>query len=180
LKSRNLAKFNLKISIKSKHVISIFTISFFRMYMIVKIDRTSSIYLYVWLKGTATCSFCFHTVSFWTKFPSCKYTNKTANKGAYSVPIGMTTACWKTWFRLLYSFHNFFRICNIFGLSTTEETWVVEMRIWSIRIGTVLVLHTVYTRNFCMVKFCGIFIRSNGHHKFLLCENFATQHEVLK
>jgi hypothetical protein len=25
-------------------------------------------------------------------------------------------------FRLLYSFHSFFRISNFFGLSTTEET----------------------------------------------------------
>jgi hypothetical protein len=39
--------------------------------------------------------------------------------------------------RLLYSFH----ISNFFGLSTTEETQVVEMRIWCIKIGIVLVLH---------------------------------------
>jgi hypothetical protein len=39
-------------------------------------------------------------------------------------------------FRLLYSFYNFFsRISNFFGLSTTEETYVVEMRIWCIKIS---------------------------------------------
>jgi hypothetical protein len=42
-------------------------------------------------------------------------------------------------FRLLYTvFTIFFRISNFFGLSTTEE---VEMRIWCIKIGIVLVLH---------------------------------------
>jgi hypothetical protein len=35
----------------------------------------------------------------------------------------------------------FFRISNFFGLSTTEKTLVVEMRIWCIIIGIVLVLH---------------------------------------
>jgi hypothetical protein len=41
-----------------------------------------------------------------------------------------------------YNFHNlFFRISNFFGLSTTEETLLVEMRIWCIKICIVLVLH---------------------------------------
>jgi L-asparagine transporter-like permease len=45
-------------------------------------------------------------------------------------------------FWLLYSFHNFFfQISNFFGLSTPEETWVVKMRIWCIKIGIVLVLY---------------------------------------
>jgi hypothetical protein len=35
----------------------------------------------------------------------------------------------------------FFRISNSFGPSTTEETLAVEMRIWCIKIGIVLVLH---------------------------------------
>jgi hypothetical protein len=35
----------------------------------------------------------------------------------------------------------FFRISNLFGLSTTEVTWLVEMHIWCIKIGIVLVLH---------------------------------------
>jgi hypothetical protein len=35
----------------------------------------------------------------------------------------------------------FFRISNFFGLSTTDETLVDEMRIWCIKIGIVLVLH---------------------------------------
>jgi hypothetical protein len=47
-------------------------------------------------------------------------------------------------FRLLHSFHNCFRISNFFCLSTTEETWVVEMRIWCIKICIVLVLRFHY------------------------------------
>jgi hypothetical protein len=43
-------------------------------------------------------------------------------------------------FRLFYSFHNFSDF-NFFGLSTTDETSLVEMRIWCIKIGIVLVLH---------------------------------------
>jgi hypothetical protein len=35
----------------------------------------------------------------------------------------------------------FSQISNFFGLSTTEETWVVEMHIWFIKIGIVLVLN---------------------------------------
>jgi hypothetical protein len=31
--------------------------------------------------------------------------------------------------------------CMSFGLSTTEETWLVEMRIWCFKIGIVFVLH---------------------------------------
>jgi hypothetical protein len=34
-----------------------------------------------------------------------------------------------------------FRISNFFGPSTTEETYVVAMLIWCIKIGIVLVLH---------------------------------------
>jgi hypothetical protein len=34
-----------------------------------------------------------------------------------------------------------FRISYFFGLSTTDETWLVEMRIWCIKIGIVLVLY---------------------------------------
>jgi hypothetical protein len=33
----------------------------------------------------------------------------------------------------------FFRISDFFGLYTTEETYLVEMRIWCIKIGIVLV-----------------------------------------
>jgi hypothetical protein len=39
------------------------------------------------------------------------------------------------------SFHFFSRIYNFFDLSITEETRVVEMRIWCIKIVNVLVLH---------------------------------------
>jgi hypothetical protein len=42
--------------------------------------------------------------------------------------------------RLFHSIH-FFRISNFFDLSITEETWVVKMYIWWIKIGNVLVLH---------------------------------------
>ena len=35
----------------------------------------------------------------------------------------------------------FFSISNFFGSSTTAETSLVEMRIWYIKIGIVLVLH---------------------------------------
>jgi hypothetical protein len=35
----------------------------------------------------------------------------------------------------------FFRISNFFGLSTTDETALVEMRIWCIKIDIVLLLH---------------------------------------
>jgi hypothetical protein len=34
-----------------------------------------------------------------------------------------------------------FRISYFFGLSTTDETWLVEMHIWCIKIGIVLVLY---------------------------------------
>jgi hypothetical protein len=34
-----------------------------------------------------------------------------------------------------------FRISNFFGLNITEDTLVVEMRIWFIKIGAVIVLH---------------------------------------
>jgi hypothetical protein len=35
----------------------------------------------------------------------------------------------------------FSRISNFFGLSTTEETQVVEMRIWRIKIGIVFYIY---------------------------------------
>jgi hypothetical protein len=35
----------------------------------------------------------------------------------------------------------FSRISNFFDLSITEETWVVEMRIWCIKIINIFVLH---------------------------------------
>jgi hypothetical protein len=43
--------------------------------------------------------------------------------------------------RLFHIFFTFFRISNVFNLSITEEAWVVEVRIWCINIGNVLVLH---------------------------------------
>jgi hypothetical protein len=38
----------------------------------------------------------------------------------------------------------FFQISNFFGPSTTEETLVVEMLIWCIKIGIILDLHVPY------------------------------------
>jgi hypothetical protein len=45
-------------------------------------------------------------------------------------------------FAAFLQLHNFFpRISNLFSLSITEETLLVEMRIWCIKTGIVLVLH---------------------------------------
>jgi cbb3-type cytochrome oxidase subunit 1 len=53
---------------------------------------------------------------------------------------GFGSISWHSiWFFRLFTI--FFLISNFFGLSTTEETCVVEMRIWCIKIGIVLVLH---------------------------------------
>jgi LytS/YehU family sensor histidine kinase len=41
----------------------------------------------------------------------------------------------------LSQFSLFCRISNFFGLSITEETVLVEMRIWCIKIDIVLALH---------------------------------------
>jgi hypothetical protein len=43
--------------------------------------------------------------------------------------------------RRLFQFHLCFFDFQRFDLSITEEAWVVEMRIWCIKIGNVLVLH---------------------------------------
>jgi hypothetical protein len=53
-------------------------------------------------------------------------------------------------FPALLQFSQFvFRISNFFGPSTTDETSLVEIRIWCIKIGIVLVLHTklIYLQN---------------------------------
>jgi hypothetical protein len=45
-------------------------------------------------------------------------------------------------FSALLHFSQFvFRLSNFSGVSTTEETSLVEMRIWCIKIGIELVLH---------------------------------------
>jgi hypothetical protein len=47
--------------------------------------------------------------------------------------------------RRLFQFsHFFFQISNFFNLSITEETWVVEMHIWCIKIVNILVLHVTF------------------------------------
>jgi hypothetical protein len=59
---------------------------------------------------------------------------------------GLSSISWHSvWFSSdgSFSFHFFFFfwISNFFDLSITEETWVVEMRIWCIKIVNVLLLH---------------------------------------
>jgi hypothetical protein len=45
-------------------------------------------------------------------------------------------------FRLFYTFHDFFfRISDFSSMSTTDETSLVEMHIWCIKIGIALYLH---------------------------------------
>jgi hypothetical protein len=44
--------------------------------------------------------------------------------------------------RFIFINHIFFSDFQLFGLSTTDETSLVEMRIWCIKIGIVLVLHS--------------------------------------
>jgi hypothetical protein len=50
------------------------------------------------------------------------------------------------------------RISNSFGMNITEETWVIEMCIWCIKIGIVLVLHLMYyfntVHNVIIKSFC--------------------------
>jgi hypothetical protein len=55
--------------------------------------------------------------------------------------ISWHSICFVFVFLALLQFSQFFspRISNFFGLSTTDETWWVEMRIWCIKIGIVLV-----------------------------------------
>jgi hypothetical protein len=55
-------------------------------------------------------------------------------------------------FRLFYSFHNISDF-NLFGLSTTDETLLVEMRIWCIKIGIVLVLHWYLVHCFAIPRY---------------------------
>jgi hypothetical protein len=45
-------------------------------------------------------------------------------------------------FRLFYSFHKSSDF-NLFGQSTNDVIWLVEMRIWCNKIGIVLVLHFI-------------------------------------
>jgi hypothetical protein len=61
-------------------------------------------------------------------------------------------------FRLFYSFHNFsfFGFSTLLAQTTKQETWLVEMRIWCIRIRIVLVLHFYQTIeiDFTDIDFC--------------------------
>jgi hypothetical protein len=92
-----------------------------------------------------------YPIRIWTKLSRKKvnFINSSENEGLSPSCIalfydGFGSLSWHSiwFFRLFYSFHNFLlRISNFFGLSTTEEIWLVEMRIWCIKIGIVLVLH---------------------------------------
>jgi hypothetical protein len=44
-------------------------------------------------------------------------------------------------------FTTFFPISNFFSPITTEETYVVKIRIWCIKIGNVLILHQIKTKH---------------------------------
>jgi hypothetical protein len=65
-------------------------------------------------------------------------------------------------------------------LSTTEETWLVEMRIWCIKIGIVLVLHTcilnydLYRRNIVNspLRSCGM-REDEYYHFFFTCNKYS-------
>jgi hypothetical protein len=46
----------------------------------------------------------------------------------------------------------FFQISNFFDLSITEETWLIEMRIWCIKIGIVLVFHYTTEQNSTVIR----------------------------
>jgi hypothetical protein len=64
-------------------------------------------------------------------------------KKRYTLQISVETA--------LSQFSQFVsRISNFFGPSTTDETSLVEMRIWCIKIGIVLLLHRVPSVLFSM------------------------------
>jgi hypothetical protein len=52
----------------------------------------------------------------------------------------------------LSQFSLFFRISNFFDLGITEETWVVEMCIWCIKSGSVLIISFTYRSNYYVVK----------------------------
>jgi hypothetical protein len=60
------------------------------------VDRTSLIYVNVWLKDTASF-FVIILQQFLKKNVLYEYKNKSAIKGAQLMPIVLPTNCWKTW-----------------------------------------------------------------------------------
>jgi hypothetical protein len=74
----------------------------------------------------------------WLKLAQCFWSR--SRKSTDFGPISWHSV-WVFFPRLFYSFHLFFRIFNFFGLSITEETLLIKMRIWYIKIGIVLDLH---------------------------------------
>jgi hypothetical protein len=87
----------------------------------------------------------------WTVKEKVNFVNSSQNKGLFPSCMalsfdGFGSISWHSvWFKSdgSFSFHIFFRISNFFHLKITEETWVVGMHIWCIKIGNLLVLHWV-------------------------------------
>jgi hypothetical protein len=94
-------------------------------------------------------SICKSLFYIWSVFNLGQVTDKQANVTGVSTVLFIGSnpqILWRSnspclvFIRWLFQFsHFFFRISNIFDLNITKETWVVEMCIWCIKIGTVLV-----------------------------------------
>jgi hypothetical protein len=86
----------------------------------------------------------------WTVKKKGNFVNSSQHEGLSFSGIALSfdgfgsISCHSVWFSTdgSFSFHIFFRISNFFDLSISEETWVVEMRIWCIIIVNVLVLNS--------------------------------------
>jgi hypothetical protein len=85
----------------------------------------------------------------WTVKKKVNFVNSSQNEGLSPSGIALSfgefgSILWHSvWFSSDGSFS--FRISNFFDLSITEETRVVEMRFWCIKIVKVLVLHYRYS-----------------------------------
>jgi hypothetical protein len=76
------------------------------------------------------------------------FVNSSQNEGLSPSGIALSFKGLAQFHGTLFGFHltalsvfTFFFISNFFNLSITEETRVVEMRIWCIKISNILVLH---------------------------------------
>jgi hypothetical protein len=68
----------------------------------------------------------------------------------------------------------FFSDFQLFGLSTTDETSLVEMRTWCIKIGIVLVLHS---KDMAKVKVFEKWVKLQGQSQKV--KTFGTNRKVL-
>jgi hypothetical protein len=89
----------------------------------------------------------------------------------------MTLCLGSSFTRLFYSY-TFFSDFQLFWLSITEETWLVEMSIWCIKIGIVLVLHLINTNGqICNIFPCSPWIKlcnlkiNRGHRLFKMYQS---------